>query len=384
MMKNICVVGSLSGIFTHSYIVGLINTGHKVCVINTSKKVKYDKYLDCSVLNLYPQNDEQISGKTKSNLKKSFLFCYFYELLLFFRSIFSHDVNIEYFLKGRNIDTFIFFGGTSIRREFYCIKKIFKDIKDKPEFILDVATYPIRDYATENTPGSLLFFDTKFFNEFDIVLSHSSYMDSFLQTKLSVDSYRINRFVCSFPNSAYFKGVIENSETTPKKIIFLGTLDNSSAINDITNDIIKLADAGVDVYVQENKHYFNKNPRIKTFKPFSFEQIITGEFSRFCSTFDGALVIYGPMSSLREKLTYPTRYALALLQNIPIFIPKNRFKSLEEIADRNKNNQIIYYSSIDEIATAILSSSDSLYKVDECMETKLNDLLVRKKQASGN
>ncbi|WP_250221858.1 hypothetical protein [Escherichia coli] len=260
------------------------------------------------------------------------------------------------------------------------MKNIFKNIKDKPKFILDVATYPIRDYATENTPGSFLFFDTKFFNEFDIVLSHSSYMDSFLQTKLSVDSYRINRFVCSFPNSAYFKGVIESSETTPKKIIFLGTLDKSSSINDITNDIIKLADTGIDVYVQENKDYVNKNPRIKTFKPFSFEQIINGEFSNFCSTFDGALVVYGPMSPLREKLTYPTRYALALLQGIPIFIPKKRFKSLEEIACGNKNNQIIYYSSIDEIATTILSFPSSLYRVDESMETKLNDLLVRKDQ----
>lgn len=380
MMKNTCVVGSLSGIFTHCYIVGLINTGHKVCIINTSKRINYDKYLDCSVLNLYPKKNEQINDKTKSNLKKNFLFCYFYELLLFFRSIFSHNADIEFFLKEKDINTFVFFGGTSIRREFYCIKNIFKNIKDKPEFILDVATYPIRDYATENTPGSLLFFDTKFFNEFDIVLSHSSYMDSFLQTKLSVDSYRINRFVCSFPNSAYFKGVIESSETTPKKIIFLGTLDKSSSINDITNDIIKLADTGIDVYVQENKDYVNKNPRIKTFKPFSFEQIINGEFSNFCSTFDGALVVYGPMSPLREKLTYPTRYALALLQNIPIFIPKKRFKSLEEIAGGNKNNQIIYYSSIDEIATTILSFPGSLYRVDESMEIKLNDLLVRKDQ----
>ncbi len=55
MMKNTCVVGSLSGIFTHCYIVGLINTGHKVCIINTSKRINYDKYLDCSVLNLYPK-----------------------------------------------------------------------------------------------------------------------------------------------------------------------------------------------------------------------------------------------------------------------------------------------------------------------------------------
>ena len=80
MMKNTCVVGSLSGIFTHSYIVGLINTGHKVSIINTSKKINYDKYLDCNVLNLYPKKNEQINDKTKSNLKKNFLFCYLYLL----------------------------------------------------------------------------------------------------------------------------------------------------------------------------------------------------------------------------------------------------------------------------------------------------------------
>ncbi|MGR5938344.1 hypothetical protein ACT9TP_20845, partial [Enterobacter ludwigii] len=47
-----------------------------------------------------------------------------------------------------------------------------------PEFILDVATYPIRDYAMKKTPKFLLWFDSLYFNSFDRVLSHSKIMDS--------------------------------------------------------------------------------------------------------------------------------------------------------------------------------------------------------------
>lgn len=90
-----------------------------------------------------------------------------------------------------------------------------------PEFILDVATYPIRDYAMKKTPKFLLWFDSLYFNSFDRVLSHSKIMDRFLVNELSVKERIIQRFICSFPKSSYYNKKEYKENTNPRKIIFL-------------------------------------------------------------------------------------------------------------------------------------------------------------------
>lgn len=373
-MKRKCVVGSLSTIFTHSYIVGLINLGYEVDVINTSKKIACDNYRGCDVLNLNFQNNSGVNSEAKSRLKLSKFFCYIYEIYLFVRAILWRDKRINAFLKNKDIDAFVFFWGTSIRKEFYAIKKIYKNIKEKPKYIVDVATYPIRDYATKSTPGFLLWFDECFFNSFDTVLSHSSCMDNFLSKSISVEKNRIKRFICSFPRNSYYKQESITTSLIPKKMIFLGTLDNSSVINDITKDVIEFANAGFEIYVQENKTFKIEHPNVNFFKPFTFEQIIDGYLAKFCAGFDAILVSYGKMSELREELTYPTRYAMALLQNTPILIQKGRFKALQEIAAMNKHNLIVYYSSVRDVENINLHFTGALDVDSECMEDKLRVL----------
>ncbi|MHA8113307.1 hypothetical protein ACX122_09390 [Kosakonia cowanii] len=373
-MKRKCVVGSLSSIFTHSYIVGLINLGYKVDIINTSTKVACDNYRGCDVLNLNFKKNSGINSEAKSKLKLSKLFCYIYEVYLFFRAICWRDKRIDVFLKDKNVDAFIFFWGTSIRKEFYAIKKLYGSINKRPKYIIDVATYPIRDYATKSTPGFLLWFDKRFFNSFDTVLSHSSCMDTFLSNNISVKTNRIKRFICSFPRSSYYKKISVTASKEQKKIVFLGTLDNSSVINDITKDVIEFANSGFEIYVQENNNCKIDHPNVSFFKPFTFEEIIDGNLARFCAEFDAVLVSYGKMSLLREELTYPTRYAMALLQNIPIIIQKGRFKALQEIAALNANNMIVYYSSVREVKDINLNVTDALNIDSECMEDKLQVL----------
>ncbi|CAH3813871.1 hypothetical protein AI2799V1_2889 [Enterobacter cloacae] len=374
-MKNICVVGSLSSIFTHSYISSLISSGFNVVIINTSKKINYDKYKSCEVLNLNKVENSRMSIGSKSKLKDNYLFCYVYEIYLFFRSLLTSNSRVETFLEGKNPNQFIFFWGTSIRKEFYSIKKLYHKKNMRPQFILDVATYPIRDYASKKTPKFLLWFDMLYFNSFDKVLSHSKIMDRFLSNQLSVKEKIINRFICSFPESAYYTGKDSRKIESPRKIIFLGTLDGESSINNISSDVLQLANSGVEVYIQNSRDSNIEHPNVKTFEPFSFEEIIEGKLSKFCAGFDGVLVAYGPMSKLREDLTYPTRYALALLQNLPIFIQAGRFSSLMEITAKNMKNRIVYYSDIQEIVKFTLEIQDLSADTNDCMENKLKTLL---------
>lgn len=373
-MKNICIVGSLSSIFTHSYICSLISSGFNVVIINTSNKINYDNYKDCDVLNLNKAESSKLSMRSKSKLKDNKFFCYFYELYLFFNALFTSNKRIETFLEGKDLDHFIFFWGTSIRKEFYNIKKIYNKKNKLPEFILDVATYPIRDYAMKKTPKFLLWFDSLYFNSFDRVLSHSKIMDRFLVNKLSVKERIIQRFICSFPKSSYYNKKEYKENTKPRKIIFLGTLDGASSINNITSDVLQLANCDVEVYIQNSRNSNIEHPNVKTFEPFSFEEIIEGKLSNFCSEFDGVLVAYGPMSKLREHLTYPTRYALALLQNLPIFIQAGRFSSLMEITSNNMTDQNIYYNSIEEIVNYSIVAHELSGDLSDCMENKLKML----------
>ena len=77
-MSKVCVVGSLTGIFTHSYIKSFLNIGVNVVIINTSKKKHYDLYLNCVVLNINKISEGPLKGSNKAAIKKNFLFCYLY------------------------------------------------------------------------------------------------------------------------------------------------------------------------------------------------------------------------------------------------------------------------------------------------------------------
>ncbi|EOD8920597.1 hypothetical protein ACJ5W3_004193, partial [Enterobacter hormaechei] len=151
--------------------------------------------------------------------------------------------------------------------------------------------------------------------------------------------------------------------------------NGESSINNISSDVLQLANSGVEVYIQNSRDSNIAHPNVKTFEPFSFEEIIEGKLSNFCAGFDGVLVAYGPMSKLREDLTYPTRYALALLQNLPIFIQAGRFSSLMEITAQNLKNSIVYYSDVKEIVNYTLEIEDLSADINDCMENKLKTLL---------
>lgn len=348
MNNKVCVVGSLSSIFTHSYVISLINVGKKVCVINTSKKNVYESFHGCEVLNLYNDSGININYKSKSFLKKNLIACYFYEIILFFKSYFSNIKVINDFIHNVDPDVFIFFWGTAVRKEFYSVFNYYKRKSIKKKFILDVATYPVRDYISNNSYFELAFFDRMYFSCFDKVLSHSLVMDEFLINKLNINPSKIERFICSFPRLSYLTDPVLTTSNKINNVIFLGVIDESSAINNINDDVFLLANNGINVYIQESKINPVIHPNVHYFSPFSFEQILSGDLSKFCSNFDAVLVAYGDMSYLREKLTYPTRYALADLLPISILIKKDRFISLSEIINKS-DKEIIYYDNISDV-----------------------------------
>lgn len=368
---KVCVVGSLSGIFTHAYIRGLVNRGYDVSVINTSRKISYENYNNCEVLNLFDVTRNKLNAKNKARIKENRFFCYLYETYLSLKALLCPYDKIEHFLTNKKIDKFIFFWGTSVRREFFTI---YKKHKGQSEFILDVATYPVRDYAVINSFKVSLWFDTLYFKKFDIILSHSTVMDKFLCQKFGLNERNIKRFICSFPKQSYLTKHISSVSLKIKKVIFLGTLDPSSSINNINDDIIAFAKAGIEVHIMSSSQCLNyKN--IYQYTPFSYEQILEGKLADFCSGFDAALIAYGQMSSLREKLTYPTRFAMAALQNIPVLIQSSRFESLTEIV-QNFPNEVIFYSSVDDVTKYNIKNPLRYGLVTDCIESKLDKLLL--------
>jgi hypothetical protein len=373
-MKKICVVGSLSGIFTHSYIRGCIALGYTVVIVNTSNKIHYNSYLGCLVINVSPLVTQKINDNIKASIKTNMLFCYMYELYLVYKSNNFKNAELESFITNQSIDYYIFFWGTSLRKEARIIKRVELRNKRNPKYILDVATYPVRDYAIYKTLGILLSFDNHYFNSFDTILSHSKIMDDYLIKKLHVHKEKIKRFICSFPSLSYSKVRKEKTGGKINKIIFLGTLDRSSKINNISADIYTLAENGIQVYVQSNDGLEHEN--IIEFQAFTFEEIIDGRLGMFCDDFDGVLVAYGQMSPLREMLTYPTRFALALLSSVPVFVQKSRFDSLQEIIASNMFcNDIFFYDSVMEIFSYETKKIEINDNYKDNMESKLLKLV---------
>ena len=108
---------------------------------------------------------------------------------------------------------------------------------------------------------------------------------------------------------------------------------------------------------------------IKYFLPFDYDEIIAGELSHFIKSFDGVLVAYNNLNNARSNISYPTRYALGLLSNRPIYMKEGVFKAIE-------NNDIIttYISTADLVGKIKTQETSSEYDIEH-LKDRFNMLI---------
>ena len=111
-------------------------------------------------------------------------------------------------------------------------------------------------------------------------------------------------------------------------LVFMGQFDASSNLNDVQDELISFAEAGIIVHCVENAQIQHKN--VKTFTYFKGEDLITGRLTTFMTQFDACLVTYNIKKKLlRFSTSLPSRFLIALTAGIPIVCPQKGFTAME-------------------------------------------------------
>lgn len=118
-----------------------------------------------------------------------------------------------------------------------------------------------------------------------------------------------------------------------KEIAFMGQMDLSRSLNNVTQQIKDLASAGMVVHCAPIDGL--AHPNIHFFKPFGGEALASGEIASFMRQFRACLVTYNLSDPnhppLRFRTSLPSRFLIALASGVPILLPKNRFPAMERI-----------------------------------------------------
>ncbi|MGH7456812.1 MAG: hypothetical protein ACRENG_36015, partial [bacterium] len=115
-----------------------------------------------------------------------------------------------------------------------------------------------------------------------------------------------------------------------KEIVFMGQMDFSRSLNNVTQQIKDLASAGVIVHCAPIEGL--AHPNIHFFKPFGGEALASGEIASFMRQFRACLVTYNvPRRALRFQISLPSRFLIALAAAVPILLPKNYFGAMERV-----------------------------------------------------
>ncbi|MCD9490697.1 hypothetical protein GLP30_07590 [Photobacterium phosphoreum] len=355
---NIAILGSYNTIFTHSYLKLLRKNGHNVIIINNN-----DMLGDCfNYKDQVNKNNSIISIVLKKILKNFRLDKNKYILKkIEYKDIKKSLTNGETLKLSKIIDDFspdlfVFFWGTTLRAELKYIKENYPNVKK----MLLLNTYPTRIDIETALDDFILKSDREYFSSFDkLTLPSKMMLDHFTKNKLIIESQDV--IVC--PDVLFIeydknnKNAIKNNT---KKLIFLGNTNFSErTIDDISLTIKKLANDGCQIYIQESNDTSKiKHRNIKTFKPFTFQQILDGKLKEYIDSFNGVLYAYNEASFFRYNSSITTRLLLAeecippvyVLGELPIYLSDcyldmnikgiNTFSNIENNKMVRNNNKI--------------------------------------------
>lgn len=331
-MKKILLIGSMGTIFLQSYRSYFKRKGYNVIVLNTSRDVipssaDFDLY-ECSN-SLNPSFFRKYAAKLR--LDKNNFFWNVVEKKEYSESLFDEIYNkLEEFIIYEKVDIVFAFWGTTLKKE---IKALY-DIKNKLsldfKIVLSVNTYPVRyEFSKDVSNRDLCFLkrDLNYFNYFDALVCPTENMADLIKRI----GYGKNILILpDFLDSSFF--CQESSKKRPNSIVFLGNVNFSNRrLDDVSSLILSIAEQGVAVFVQEPCNIIHEN--IKTFKPFSFDEIAEGKLAFFISSFTASIVTYNEYDNLRTSISFPTRFALATLGGRPFILPKKVFDGIEKLLD---------------------------------------------------
>lgn len=374
------VIGSSNVIFTHSYCMGLNDRELLSGYIDTGKQsIKYPEYLkNIDTVRLY--NRFTIGEVSKKRKLIKYIKLLLKRLKLDqnrFVTNLVNNSNFESFNRRNIIDiknlinkhsetNFIYIWSTTVKKE----KKIIDSLYPNAKSVLIVNTYPVRSNNQLNDFSSEYLKDAKYFNSFDKLFVPTVLMRDFLCEKCGISEAKIT-VKPDYLHPKMYSNDNRSENSIPsinKKIIFLGTTNFSErTIDDISPLIKNLSDSGIEVYLQGDPE--KSSALIKYFLPFDYQGIIDGSLSNFIKDFDGVLVAYNNLNNARSNISYPTRYALGLLSNRPIYMKKGVFKAIEN------DEMVATYESTADLIEKIASQKKSLKYHRLCIHNNFNELI---------
>lgn len=357
---NILLLGSLNTVFVHSYAEVFRKNGCNVYFANTSSQQTIATGVS---INLFEK--EEKDKNSKLFLKRLVKFCSLdkvnflwklYERREYNQKLSSNLENELYeFIKKKDIDVVFSFWGTTLKKEVESISNLKEKLNKKVKFVHCVNTYPVRyDLPKKyDTSYNVLIKDKHYFDKFDSLICSTEGMKRVFRNVLGYNKpiyvqldYLDNCFFTKKTNT------ISNQNKQKHKIIFLGNVDFSNrTLDDVSKQIIDIADQNIDVWVQSPCSI--EHPNIKTFEPFTYQEMLDGKLGDFISGFSASIVLYNDLNNLRTSISYPTRFALATSGRRPILIPKDVFDGIENIKDEFSLSEILVFKDISEIKSLL-------------------------------
>jgi len=344
-------LGSLTSIFSWSYVQALSESGFELSIINTSKEEHFENLFGIEVLNIYPERrNKRIWFFIKKIIKylkidTSILFIKYLKFLEK-EKVKEFENNMVSYIADINPGVCFSFWGTCTFNEIEVIKEHFPNIK----VILDINTYPVREKIKFDEIGEFINDDMRVFNQIDGLIFTSEIMKDYFSKYINLERKKNIIFYDSFISKLYSTEELTINDEDKLKLVFLGNTEfKNRTIDDVRSQIYDLANRGIEIFVQEPAVGLLPHKNINIFKTFSFDEIYNGELGKFISKFDGIIVFYNDFNDLRTNISIPTRFSLGLCGRIPIIIEKGKFLAIEEIFSIKEN--LYLYNNIDEIIT---------------------------------
>lgn len=365
---KVTLLGSANTVFFHSYAKYLKNLGYDVMKVNTN-----NTHFDKSSINLYEHDNVSAHRKFSFNLIVRYLFRLlrieslsvvqnFVEMFEAKKRLTEKEKNkLNSIINEHDTDIVLFFWGTTLRKELDSIRD--NGIKK----VLIVNTYPVRTKFEDHKDNPSLDLDTGYFNCFNGLVMTSKIMESFFKDSGFLGNAKYD----VIPDFLDVDTPVpqENSSVEKKSMIFLGNTNFSERkIDDVSAEIVNIADSGIKVYIQKGGDSI-QHPNIKFFPPFSLDGILNGELLGFIKNFDGVLFYYNGVNTLRYNMSVTTRLILAESAGVPVYFKGVVPKFLEE---KNLDIEVKRYNDASDLKNMINLGNNKKPISKELIKVRMN------------
>lgn len=335
-------------VFLHSYAIEFARAGYEVTILDVGHTNVDSTFLRSHLVRVIKwhtfSNDEalttsqKIKNKTRRMLRiigmeNSPILIRAYQNF-FERSRSYLPPHVKSLLEQISPQLVFYFWSTTVRDKKMMLDCFFQHSTygHKPKSILGVNTYPVRENFSYDDPPKMSKEDRNYFSGFDLVLLANSYMqDLFMRMGYDLDNTYIHDDRLSPQYFSKKRTLLTVEGKDIRRICFLGNTNfDGRTIDDIRWQLNELAASGFDVSIQATENSSGLDSRIKHFKPYSYAQMLSGEFSEFLSGFDAIFMGYNRLENARSCVSMPTRFALGMTGFLPILIEGKSFAGMRE------------------------------------------------------